>query len=98
MSVHAEVGEPLETREAVAGERGQLAVRDAEVAEAGEVLEAALGQPGLVAHQLGALDGKRHGAAGGDHAEVGLVVVRVDRPVRAHHLLQIVLMHCNLLL
>ena len=70
----AEVGEPLETREAVAGQRGQLAVRDAEVAEA------ALGQPGLVAHQLGALDGERHGAAGGDHAEVGLVVVRVDRP------------------
>ena len=73
--VHAEVGEPLETREAVAGERGQLAVRDAEVAEAGEVLEAALGQPGLVAHQLGTLDGERHGAAGGDHAEVGLAVV-----------------------
>ena len=73
--VHAEVGEPLETREAVAGERGQLAVRDAEVAEAGEVLEAALGQPGLVANQFGALDGERHGAAGGDHAEVRLVVV-----------------------
>ena len=70
-----------ETREAVAGQRGQLAVRDAEVAEAGEVLEAALGQPGLVAHQLGALDGERHGAAGGDHAEVGLAVVSVDRPV-----------------
>ena len=87
-----------ETREAVAGQRGQLAVRDAEVAEAGEVLEAALGQPGLVAHQLGALDGERHGAAGGDHAEVRLIVVRVDRPVRAHHLLQIVLMHCNILL
>ena len=81
MSVHAEVAEPLETREAVAGERGQLAVRDAEVAEAGEVLEAALGQPGLVAHQLGALDGERHGAAAGDHAEVGLAVVGVDRPV-----------------
>ena len=61
----------------MAGQRGQLAVRDAEVAEAGEVLEAALGQPGLVAHQLGALDGERHGAAGGDHAEVSLVVVRV---------------------
>ena len=76
----AEVGEPLETREAVLGQRGQLAVRDAEVAEAGEVVEAARGQPGLVAHQLGALDGERHGAAGGDHAEVGLVVVRVDRP------------------
>ena len=56
-------------------------MRDAEVAET------ALGQPGLVAHQLGALDGERHGAAGGDHAEVRLVVVRVDRPVRAHHLL-----------
>ena len=54
-----------ETRRAVAGQRGQLAVRDAEVAEAGEVLEATLGQPGLVAHQLGALD----------HAEVGLAVV-----------------------
>ena len=62
------------------------------------MLEAALGQPGLVAHQLGALDGERHGAAGEDHAEVRLVVVRVDRPVRAHHLLQIVLMHCNLFL
>ena len=37
--------------------------------------EAARGQPGLVAHQLGALDGERHGAAAGDHAEVGLVVV-----------------------
>ena len=77
-------------------QRGQLALRDAEVAEAGEVLEAALGQPGLVAHQLGDLDGERHGAAGGDHAD--LVVVRVDCPVRAHHLLQIVLMHCNILL
>ena len=70
----AEVGEPLETREAVAGQRGQLAVRDAEVAEA------ARGQPGLVAHQLGALDGERHGAAAGDHAEVGLAVVRVYSP------------------
>ena len=87
-----------ETREAVAGQRGQLALRDAEVAEAGEVLEAVLGQPGLVANQFGALDGERHGAAGGDHAEVRLVVVRVYSPVRAHHLLQIVLMHCNLLL
>ena len=49
------------------------------------MVEAARGQLGLVAHQLGALDGERHGAAGGDHAEVGLVVVRVDRPVRAQH-------------
>ena len=56
-------------------------MRDAKVAEAGEVLEAALGQPGLVAHQLGALDGERQGAAGGDHTEVDLVIVRVDRPV-----------------
>ena len=40
---------------------GQLAVRDAEVAEAGEVLEAALGQPGLVAHQFGVLDGELPG-------------------------------------
>ena len=49
--------------------------RLAEVAGAGEVLEAALGQLGLVAHQLGVLDGERHGAAAGDHAEVGLAVV-----------------------
>ena len=71
------LGEQLEIREAVAGQRGQLAVRDAEVTEAGEVVEAARGQPGLVAHQLGALDGERRGAAGGDHAEVSLVVFRV---------------------
>ena len=75
--VHAELGKQLETREAVSGQRCQIAVRDAEVTEAGEVVEAARGQPGLVAHQLGALDGERHGAAGGDHAEVSLVVVRV---------------------
>ena len=54
--MHAELGEQLETREAVSGQRGQLAVRDAEVAEAGEVVEAALGQQELVTHQLGALD------------------------------------------
>ena len=77
VSVQCELGKQLETREAVSGQRCQIAVRDAEVTEAGEVVEAARGQPGLVAHQLGALDGERRGAAGGDHAEVSLVVVRV---------------------
>ena len=59
---------------------------DLEVLEAGEVSEAAVIQPGLVAHQLGARDGQGHGARGGDHREVGLVILGVDSPANTSSL------------
>ena len=79
--VEAEVGQPREAGQTGGRQRGKLAVRDLEVLEAGEVGEAAVIQPRHVAHQLGAGDGEGHGARGGYHREVGLVILRVDSSV-----------------
>ena len=78
MCVEAEVGQPRQTGQTGGRKRGQLAVGDLEVLEAGEMSKATVIQPGHVAHQLGARDGQGHGARGGDHREVGLVILGVD--------------------
>ena len=59
---------------------GELAVLDAQVLQLVEMLEAPVVEPRPVAHQLGAVYGEGHGALGGNHGEVCLVKLRVDRP------------------
>ena len=76
--VDTEVGKPRQAGQTSGWQRGQLAVGDLEVLEAGEVSEAAVIQPRHVAHQLGTRDGQGHGARGWDHREVGLVILGVD--------------------
>ena len=78
MGVDGEVVESVQTRQTEAGERGQFTVGDGEVLELAQVTQGEVVQPRDVIHELRAPDGQRHGALPGDHAEVGLVVLRVN--------------------
>ena len=90
VSVEAEVGQPREAGQTGGRQRGQLAVRDLEVLEAGEVGEAAVIQPRHVVHKLGACNGQGQGARDRDHREVGLVILRVDSSVNKYNLFEFV--------
>ena len=78
MGVDGEVVQPVQTRQTEAGKRGQFTVLYGEVLELAQVTQGEVVQPRHVIHELRAPDGQRHGPLPGDHAEVGLVVLRVN--------------------
>ena len=58
----------------------ELAMLYAECLQSCEVLKAASRQLRLVLDCLSTVDGQRHCPSAGYHREVGLIVLRVDRP------------------
>ena len=80
VGVDTEVVEVVQPLQGGGGQAGQLAVGDGELLELGQMLETVGVQSGDMRDQLGTLDTERHRPLPRDHAEVGLVILGVDRP------------------
>ena len=75
-----EIGQSVQPCEAPTRQVGELAVLDAQIFQLAQVMKTSVVQPRPVSHQLGALDGERHGPQRGNHGEIGLVKLGVYRP------------------
>ena len=76
----AEVSQVAQALEGVGRDVPQLAVLNAQGLELAEVLEASLKQLGLVLDGFCTPDCQRNRARAWNHREIGLIILRVDRP------------------
>ena len=80
MGDHAQVLQVAQALEGVGWDVSQLAVLNAQSLELAEVLEASLKQLGLVLDGFCTSDCQRNRARAWNHREIGLIILRVDRP------------------
>jgi hypothetical protein len=77
---HAQVSQVSQALEGVGRDVSQLAVLDAQSLELAEMLEASFKKLRLVLDRFCTANRQRNRACAWNHREIGLIVLRVDRP------------------